>query len=820
MPVESIAAAGGPAEAAAAESEENIQVIVRVRPLLPHEAGGEWLAGEAVLVEDDETVRIRSGEAGRSVSLRCRYDAVLGPEAPQDAVYSRVRSCASSVLDGYNATIFAYGQTGSGKTHTMFGPPGYRRAGGSGPLCVSPASGVIPRAIRDIFAGADRAGVVDFQVFASFAQVYNEALYDMLRDGERSQRLQVREDRGGVYVEGLSEFAVRSAADCLALLRVGEEQRARRETRMNAFSSRSHSLFQLVIEQRLQDASGERHLRSKFNLVDLAGSEKWDTGAGLGAAHIGELTRINLSLHTLGRCIAALARRCRPDAKSSAGRSDGAASSRTPHVPYRDSRLTRLLQDSLGGNCKTRIVATLSPAAACSAETASTLRFADSAKRITLRVRTNATRPLDHRLAESLRAENARLKALAAALAGLLERNGVALAGLGEAEREAAEGILKPAALAAAARRAEADGPSTLERAARESRQRAAAPLEEDTALKERRAAASPGAPATGGGTAGGSGPAQVAQATGGEAERALRRVSDLLEAFFRFDIEEDDLKRRAREELAAFRKGSAKAPAARTASPALAGAGALSAAPSTPPNASASPSRPRHLTSPFPAAHAAVPDRKASPALADSSQRTAAPPSLSWRRAGTGRDAAELGLSFRVRGGAGRGGGSAASAEKGPAPDAWVDGQAWRHEGERRLQGELKAARQRMKKTLQLQEWLKEKEAREAMALEEEEELQRSAQREKEERDRKFKERAAKQKAKLLRYYAKQHADALAEQALPGGRGGPASAHPTPAAAEQKSRAAATPKAGKESGPETAAACGVQLARAEEVPL
>lgn len=230
--------------------------------------------------------------------------------------------------------------------------------------------------------------------------------------------LSIREDNKEIYVQGLSEYNVKSVADTLQLLKIAEENRAIRETNMNMFSSRSHSIFQIQLEhKRVADDGGEITYRAKFNLVDLAGSEKWNTKLQMRDEHIAEMTNINLSLHTLGKCISALAQasirqnnreaaagsrtQTREkdrdwDARSlgsldhsgstagsikdfpaprsgrysasnngtaSAG-GGGANSSREPgtHVPFRESKLTRLLQDSLGGNARTFLIATISPA--------------------------------------------------------------------------------------------------------------------------------------------------------------------------------------------------------------------------------------------------------------------------------------------------------------------------------------------------------------------------------------------------------------------------------------------------------------------------
>ncbi|CAN0073739.1 unnamed protein product, partial [Phaeothamnion confervicola] len=247
-------------------------------------------------------------------------------------------------------------------------------------------------------------------------QIYNEQVFDMLQDPQRSRPLSVREDGGsggGIYVQSLSEFAVHTAAECLQLLRRGEEHRAIRETHMNQLSSRSHSILQLVLEQRRTEPTGERVLRSKFNLVDLAGSEKWDTkrSGQMEDARISEMTSINVSLYTLGRVIASLSARATAFATGGGGQQH-------QHVPYRDSKLTRLLQDSLGGNTKTRLIVTLSPASDCVDETLSALRFADRAKQVMALVRLNEERPVDYATVQRLRREVRHLRAVVRELTG------------------------------------------------------------------------------------------------------------------------------------------------------------------------------------------------------------------------------------------------------------------------------------------------------------------------------------------------------------------------------------------------------------------
>lgn len=330
--------------------------------------------------------------------------------------------CTDSVRDvirGFNSTIFAYGQTGSGKTYTMFGQHwddnansrqntlgGLRFDGDIDRFLNDKAKlGIIPRAIENIFteleqkyyqqleAGNSEASPDDYTVYCSFLQIYNEKLFDLLQDRHGEKPLNIREDKhAGIFVEGQSEYAVTNAADCFTLLKRGEASRITRQTRSNIHSSRSHTIFQLLVEANKPNAKGML-MRGKLNLCDLAGSEKIHKEDVMNQQHLLELKRINLSLSCLGKVIQALAQ----------GQSKA-------HISYRDSKITRLLQDSLGGNTRTTLIAAVSPIIDHSEETISTLKFADRAKKIMTKVSQNQISAQDDALVAKLQKEIQHLK--------------------------------------------------------------------------------------------------------------------------------------------------------------------------------------------------------------------------------------------------------------------------------------------------------------------------------------------------------------------------------------------------------------------------
>ncbi|XP_067009212.2 kinesin-like protein KIF13A [Anabrus simplex] len=281
--------------------------------------------------------------------------------ASQEIVFDCLgRDILDNAFQGYNACIFAYGQTGSGKSYTMMGSQDNK--------------GIIPRLCDSLFdmIAKQQSSELTYKVEVSYMEIYNEKVHDLLDPKTNKQSLKVREHNVlGPYVDGLSQLAVTSFQDIDNLMAEGNKSRTVAATNMNSESSRSHAVFSVVLTQTLTDTksgvSGEKV--SRMSLVDLAGSERAVKTGAVGE-RLKEGSNINKSLTTLGLVISKLA-----DQTSGAKNKD-------KFVPYRDSVLTWLLKDNLGGNSKTVMVATISPAADNYEETLSTLRYADRAKRI------------------------------------------------------------------------------------------------------------------------------------------------------------------------------------------------------------------------------------------------------------------------------------------------------------------------------------------------------------------------------------------------------------------------------------------------------
>ncbi|KAL4437271.1 hypothetical protein ABPG75_004410 [Micractinium tetrahymenae] len=326
--------------------EERVRVFVRIRPT---KAEGETPG--ALRVKPDGRGVVVYREHASIPSSEFDFDRVLGPTTSQSDVYhAAVKPIVEDVLNGYNGTLMAYGQTGAGKTYSLSS-------------IAADAIGMIPRAAAEIFSHIEGDSTHEYTVYMSYVQLYMELIQDLLRP--ESENLQIRENEAGVFVGGVHQQEVTNITQCLHLLHLGDRNRTTAFTALNAHSSRSHAVVMLTVIKRRSvglaggegaEAEIQRVKVGKLFLVDLAGSErlKKSKSTGLRAS---EAKSINLSLTTLGMCINA---RADPNAT---------------HVPFRDSKLTRLLQDSLGGNAKTSLLVAACDAAEHVEETMQSLQF-------------------------------------------------------------------------------------------------------------------------------------------------------------------------------------------------------------------------------------------------------------------------------------------------------------------------------------------------------------------------------------------------------------------------------------------------------------
>ncbi|CAF2222880.1 unnamed protein product [Rotaria magnacalcarata] len=366
--------------------DESVRVVVRCRPMSDKEQDSGC---ERVVDMDGQqkqvTLRRPRSEGSQRMSNSGEdvhnfyFDYVYDWNSKQKDVYEQTaRALVDSVLEGFNGTIFAYGQTGTGKTFTMEGirsQPELR--------------GIIPSSFAHIFDSISRSTSRQFLVRASYLEIYNESIRDLL-SRDQNKRLQLQEHpKEGVHVHDLSSFITKNSPEIEHVMTTGNLNRSTGATNMNEHSSRSHAIFVITVESSEIGVDGKPHIRvGKLNLVDLAGSER-QAKTGSTGDRFKEATNINLSLSVLGNVISALV--------------DG-----NSHVPYRDSKLTRLLQNSLGGNSKTIMIATLGPANYNYEESLTTLRYANRAKNIKNQPRINED-PKDA-LLRKFQEEIARLK--------------------------------------------------------------------------------------------------------------------------------------------------------------------------------------------------------------------------------------------------------------------------------------------------------------------------------------------------------------------------------------------------------------------------
>ncbi|XP_060534024.1 osmotic avoidance abnormal protein 3 isoform X11 [Cylas formicarius] len=351
---------------------ENVKVIVRCRPMNRKETesnckvkmitNGDGVKSkrmlQCVVKTNNCVVEIWDPGEGPSFPKTFTFDSTYDQSSTTEAIYNDIcYPLVESVLEGYNATIFVYGQTGCGKSFTMEGVKGGDPA----------HRGVISRTFDHVFEAISVTTGVKYLALVSYLEIYNEQIRDLLVPNDKmatSSTLSLKETPNeGVTVPGLTQHPVHNVNECENFLNVGSKNRMIGATLMNQNSSRSHSIFTISIEQISNLNNNESIRKGKLNLVDLAGSER-QTKTGATGDRLKEATKINLSLSALGNVISALV--------------DGKAK----HIPYRDSKLTRLLQDSLGGNTRTLMIACISPSDRDYMETLSTLRYANRAKNI------------------------------------------------------------------------------------------------------------------------------------------------------------------------------------------------------------------------------------------------------------------------------------------------------------------------------------------------------------------------------------------------------------------------------------------------------
>ncbi|CAH1638396.1 unnamed protein product [Spodoptera littoralis] len=343
--------------------EDNINVVVRVRPISEKERS----CGERTLLEFPGKGQVVCHNTTPSQKAKVfSYNVVFEPEATQEDIleYSGVKRLLEMAVEGFSCTAFCYGQTGSGKTHTLTGPPGLVESGAS-PF--APGHGLVVRSFVHLFRLISERPESHFILKASFLEIYNEKVIDLLNPGSARKPLQVRwsKESRGFYVENLFTVDCETLDDLFAVLEEGMRNRAVGAHAMNAHSSRSHTLLCVRVRRDLrEDAGVVCSTHGKINFVDLAGSEMTKRTHSTGKT-LEEANNINRSLMVLGYCIAQL--------------SDG---KKRGHIPYRDSKLTKLLADSLAGNGVTLMIACIAPTRSNLSETINTLRYAARAKKI------------------------------------------------------------------------------------------------------------------------------------------------------------------------------------------------------------------------------------------------------------------------------------------------------------------------------------------------------------------------------------------------------------------------------------------------------
>ncbi|XP_077532007.1 kinesin-like protein KIF12 isoform X2 [Haemaphysalis longicornis] len=337
---------------------DNINVVVRVRPLTPQ--GNAANKHQALNYPGEGQVLVEEPVSGQTKLFT--FTVVFEPEATQEDVFEHcgIKRLIDMALDGFASTIMAYGQTGAGKTYTLTGPP-ERQEGAAG------EPGIMQLAFAYLFSEIEQRRGVEYIVQASYLEIYKEHVLDLLNPSHKTLPVRWSKDKG-FYAENLFVVECEDLGDLDGVLQEGRKNRQVRSHEMNEYSSRSHSILTISLASEVRDPDDCNTFirrQGKLSLVDLAGSEKTKKTRSRGNTLV-EANNINKSLLVLGNCISCLA-----DPKK-----------RTGHIPYRDSTLTKLLADSLGGTGMALIIACVSPSASNAHETINTLRYASRAKRV------------------------------------------------------------------------------------------------------------------------------------------------------------------------------------------------------------------------------------------------------------------------------------------------------------------------------------------------------------------------------------------------------------------------------------------------------
>jgi kinesin family protein C2/C3 len=328
------------------ELKGNIRVFCRCR---------QDESGPCALTFEGEDLVHCMNNQGRMKSYE--FEKVYRPTSTQDEVFEDTRAIITSCVDGYNVCIIAYGQTGSGKTYTMMGP--------------HENPGVNIRSIKELFKILQERDKTHFEMKVSMVEVYNECIYDLLTSPDEREKLHIQNKGKNINIQGLTECIVTSTDDIKKIMTVGENNRTTASTKMNTNSSRSHLLLILLLKS--YNSVSQMTTHGRLTLVDLAGSERISRSEATGL-RLTEAAAINKSLSALGQVYGSIR--------------DGAL-----HIPFRNSKLTHLLQPCLGGNAKACMFVNVSPLETNHAETTSTLEFGTNARQVALgKATTNITK--------------------------------------------------------------------------------------------------------------------------------------------------------------------------------------------------------------------------------------------------------------------------------------------------------------------------------------------------------------------------------------------------------------------------------------------